>query len=442
MFRKSLIASAIAAAVLSSGSVMAESEEGFIDGSSMDLGIMYYGRERDHKDTSIDPNEIRVHALGLNANLKSGWYKGWLGADVSVFSNVDLMGGSGHGQSEVLYYNEATGEERSSSRIGKARVKMKFGDETMGANVRAGYTDINAGTIGTSAGINSHTYRGVDAKVDLDDLQLSYGWADRFQNDWDDEFRKLTNSWHQNKHLTGGETIDFIHSVGGRYTLNDDGWLDVAYGEGKDFRKNYHVAGSYGFGLGNDSKLTLTSYYQSGKYQEGAGSTYIQGDSAEKEYTWSSSAALSKGAWSFLVGYGQTEARDSGEYQLRLTAWGNSDHRNFLQTWAQLDDFLWDGQKVVKLATSYNFEGNLKGLSTGINYNYGWDNYNNRGTATENRDGKMQALDFQLSYSVQSGALKGLWLGVFPGFLRVDDTKVKSDRNDVKVMATYNVSVF
>ncbi len=413
---------------------------------------MYYGRERDHKDTSIDPNEIRVHALGFNANLRSaatllssGWYQGWLGADVSVFSNIDLdlMGGSGHGQSEVLYYNEKTGEERSSSRIGKARAKMKFGDETVGANILAGYTDINAGTIGTSAGINSHTYRGIDAKFDWHNLELSYGWADRFQNDWDDQYRKLTNSWHQNKHLEGGENIDFIHSLGARYTLNEAGWVDVAYGEGKDFRKNYHVAGAYDFELGNDSKLTLTSYYQSAKYQDGAaGSSYIKGDSAEREYTWSSSAILAKGGWKMLMGYGQTEARDSGEYQLRLTAWGNSDHRNFLQTWAQLDDFLWDGQKVVKLAASYDFEGRWKGLSTGVNYNYGWDNYNNRGEANENRDGKMQALDFQVSYSVQSGALKGLWFGVFPGFLRVDDTKVKSDRNDIKVMATYNVKVF
>ncbi len=42
MFRQTLIASAIAAAtLLSSGSVMAESDAGFIDGASMDLGVYH-----------------------------------------------------------------------------------------------------------------------------------------------------------------------------------------------------------------------------------------------------------------------------------------------------------------------------------------------------------------------------------------------------------------
>ncbi|WP_299725520.1 OprD family outer membrane porin [uncultured Endozoicomonas sp.] len=432
MFKKSLIASAIAtAAVLSSGTAVADGGEGFIDGSSMDLGVMYYGRERDHENAG---NQIRVHALGLNANFKSGYYNDWLGADFSAASNIDLMGGSGHGQSEVLYYdNKNPGDERSSERISKARIKMKFGDEALGADIKAGYTDINAGVIGTSSGINAHAYRGVDAKLNIENLQLAYGRADQFQNDWDDRFRDLTNSWHQNKNNTGGEQIDFIHSIGARYDLDGNGWVDVAYGEGKDYRTNHHLAGAYSFDLNDTGKLTLTSYYQSGK-NEASGS--------ERGYTWSSSAALSKGNWSFITGYGQTETKDGGEYQLRLTAWANSDHRNFLQTWAQLDDYLWDGQKVVKFATSYNFEGDLKGFTVGANYNYGWDNYNDRDKATENRDGEMHALDFQFSYAVQSGPMEGLWLGVFPGFLRTTDTDVKDDRNDIKVMATYNISVF
>ena len=161
MFKKTLIASAITAvAVLSSGAVMADNEEGFVDGSSMNMGIMYYGRERDH-DTMGEG--IRVHALGLNANFKSGFFNGWLGMDFSAVSNIDLLNGSGHGQSEVLYYDKSIGEERNSSRFNKARLKMKFGNEAMGAKVNAGYTDIYAGTIGTSAGVNAHAYRGLDA---------------------------------------------------------------------------------------------------------------------------------------------------------------------------------------------------------------------------------------------------------------------------------------
>ena len=47
---------------------------------------------------------------------------------------------------------------------------MKFGDEQMGLNVKAGITDINSGTMGTSGGLNAHAYRGVEAKGSLRQL--------------------------------------------------------------------------------------------------------------------------------------------------------------------------------------------------------------------------------------------------------------------------------
>lgn len=372
MFKKTLIASAITtAAVLSSGTVVADNGEGFIDGSSMNMGIMYYGRERDH---DIMGEGIRVHALGLNANFKSGFFKDWLGIDVSAVSNIDLLNGSGHGQSEVLYWNNTTEKERSSARFNKARVKMKFGDESMGARVNAGYTDIYAGTIGTSAGVNAHSYRGLDAKFTMANLQLAYGWADQFLPDWDTEYRDMSNKWHRRQEWDvpndGGADIDYIHSIGARYSL-DQGWVDVAYGEGKGFRTNYHLAGSYSFDLDTFGKLTFISYYQSGKYEEGATNLFYKQGGTEREYTWSTSMTLDKGNWEFKTGYGQTKAPDFGEYTLRLTAWANSDHRNFLQTAAQLDDFIHDGQKVVMFSTSYRFDGRLKGLSAGAGYYYG-----------------------------------------------------------------------
>ncbi|UYM17592.1 OprD family porin [Endozoicomonas euniceicola] len=473
MFKKSLIASAITVVVaMSSGAAVAETGKGFIDGASMDMGIMYYGRQRNAKgdrytntDGKIginDNRDIKVNTLGLNANLKSGWYEDWFGMDVSAFSNIDLMGGHGYGQSETLYYDVDKGKERSSSRLGRARFRMKFGDEKMGAFFKAGITDIHAGTIGTSSGANGHAYRGAEAKGHFENLSLTYGYADRFMNDWNDELLEMTNSWHQNntENKAGhGEVVKYIHSLGGRYE-GENGWMELAAGEGKGYRKNAHFAGSYGFGLSDDTRLTLTTYYQTAEYQDDKAGKHMIVDArgkAEQEYTWSSSAVLTHGGWSFVGGYGQTHAPDSGEYQLRLTAWGNSDHRNFIQTASTLDDFLWDGQKVARAGMSYNFdEQGIPGLTLGVNAFYAWDAYNNRGTSTENRDGKMEALDFQIMYSFQSEPLKGLWVGVFPSFLRVSDTARsedtvnkdakrnidKSSRNDLKVIATYTLKVF
>ncbi len=412
MFKRSLLSSAIAAAVLlASGSASAgDANDGFIDGASMDIGIMYYGRERDHKNTNmkgIDANEIRVNALGVNTNLQSGWYEGWFGLDAAVFSNVDLMNGHGHGQSEVLYYDVDTGKERSSSRLGRLRARVQFGDEQQGMFIKAGITDINAGTIGTSAGINAHAYRGLEANAHLGNFSLSYGYADRFMADWEDKLHKI---------FYGDAEINDIQSLGGRYEV-DNAWVDLAVGQGKGFRQNAHIAASYTATISNDTALTLTSYYQTGKYIDGtgdagAGMVKDKGN-AEREWTWSSSAVVAKGGWSFVGGYGQTYAPDSGEYNLRLATWGNSDHRNFLQTASTLDDFLWDGQKVVKAGVSYNFaDQGLPGLTLGTNYFYSWDGYNLRGTTGENRDATMKALDFQIMYSFQSERLKGLQVGV------------------------------
>lgn len=485
-FKKTLIASAIAtAAVLSSGSVMAdvaEYGEGFVDGASMELGFMYYGRQRNAKGDTYtnqlgksaenDNRDIKVHALGMSTDLKSGWYDGWFAVDGAVFANVDLLGGNGYGWSEVLFHNNANAnaggtvsEENSSSRIGRLRAHMRFGDERMGLNVKAGITDINAGTIGTSGGLNAHAYRGVEAKGHYDNFTVTYGIADRFMNDWDDSLEKITNHGDQYREgdaqvlpSSGAAELDYIHSIGGRYGI-DNGWVDVAYGEGKGYRKNYHLAGSYGFALDGETRLRLTSYYQSGKYKGKLGSdNFFNGKSAHRESTWSSSAVVSNGGWNFVGGYGQTDAPDGGGvYQLRLTPWGNADHRNFMQTASVLDDFLWDGQKVVRVGADYTFSNQgLPGLTLGANAFYSWDGYNNRGTSVENRDAKMKALDFEITYRFQSEPLRGLWIGIFPSFLRVSDTARvdntvdpaaknaidKSKRNDLKLMATYNISVF
>lgn len=441
MFKKTLIASAIAMAALS-GTAVADGHmpaEGFIDGSSMDIGLMYYGRERNGLDkpgaNAKDAGDIRVHALGVAANYESGYYMGMFGLDVSAVANIDLMNGSGHGQSEVLYWDE--NKDRSSSRLAKARAKMKYGNEVMGANVKAGYTDIYAGIIGSSSGLHAHSYRGVDAKFHWNNLEISYGWADQFQSDWDDEFETMGD-------------ITYIHSLGAIYKFGDQGWIDLAFGQGNNYRTSYHAAGAWTFGLGEIGDLTITSYWQMADYDShviAADDNKI--DDQDTEWTVSFSAALQHGNWNFLLGYGKTDAGSiDGEYQLRLTPWGESDARNYLQTAAQLDDFIWDDTQVIKFAVNYQFEGMLTGFNAGMNYNYGWDINDtwegNAGSKTlgTNMDGEIQALDFQFGYMVQEGLMKNLWVGVMPAFLRVDDTNVKNDRNDVKVIATYNISVF
>ena len=119
----------------------------------------------------------------------------------------------------------------------------------------------------------------------------------------------------------------------------------------------------------------------------------------------------------------------------RLTPWANSDNRNQIQTWGQLDDFVWDGTKVLKVAASYQIGSyvGMPGLAVGISGIQGWAMKNpGRGNTSANE------IDLSLTYDVKEGALKGVGFGIFPARLRTNGFYGKSDRNDVKLIASYS----
>ncbi len=399
------------------------------------LRMTYYGRARDnHNAGGSEASEIHVNALGLGLDFRSGYAWGVVGFDAGLAANL----GEGTGNSEVLKYDIRENEDSSSASFREAALKLRFGDDERNFQLRGGFTPIRVGTIGTSGGVNPHGYRGFEAKWRIGAFELGYGWADRFHNDWDDNFRRITNMWHQNRDgYDDGARIDYIHSVGLRYAFGPDdaAFVDVGFGEGKDFRKNAQIAASYPIAFDDGGVLTLTGYYIWGKY-ETALASYLSPDPHD-EYHFSASAKYARGPWSFFLGYGQTRAEDGKEMQFRLTPWGNSDNRNYIQTWAQLDDFVWDGEKVVKVGVTYDLsEVFVPGLRAGMTFNYGWDieSYDERGTIAAHE------FDLILEYVPAAGALKGWSFGVYPAWLRYEDDTFygKHSRNDVKFIVGYS----
>lgn len=422
-----------------SGDQVGKSAMDFWRGASANFRLTYYGRARDnHGAGESEAGEIHVNALGLGLDFRSGYAWGTVGFDGSLAANL----GQGTGNSEVLKYDSRTNEDSSSASFREAALKLRFGDDSgQHLSLRGGFTPIRVGTIGTSGGINPHGYRGLEAKWQIGGFELGYGWADRFHNDWDDTFRDMTNMWHQNRDgHTDGRRIDHIHSLGVRYQFGPGkaGFVDIGVGEGKGFRKNAQIAANYPFAFENGDTLTLTGYYIWGKYEEELAS-YITND-PDDEYHFSASARYQRGPWTFLAGYGQTGAGDGREMQFRLTPWGNSDNRNFIQTWAQLDDFVWDGEKVIKVSAVLDLsEQVLPGLRFGAAFNYGWDinSYDERDTISA------REFDISLEYVPVDGPFKGWSLGIYPAWLRFDDDRFygKHSRDDVKVIVGYNYAL-
>lgn len=320
---------------------------------------------------------------------------------------------------------------------GSARLGSIDADIAAQAGIPEGEIQANVGAIrhadrGHGTQIRNAGYDGARS--------LGYGWADRFHNDWDDNFREMTDMWHQNRDgHEDGRRIDYIHSLGFRYEFGPDGnaFVDVGIGEGKDFRKNAQIAASYPIIFDDGGTLALTGYFIWGKYEEKLASN-ITSDPAG-EYHFSASVQYRRGPWTLFAGYGQTHAPDSREMQFRLTPWGNSDNRNFIQTWGQLDDFVWDGEKVIKVAAFLDLsEYLLPGLRAGVSFLYGWDidSYDGRGSV------EAREIDLSLEYVPVDGSWKGWSLGVYPAWLRFDDGFYgKHSRNDIKVILGYNVAL-
>lgn len=412
--------------------------------ASLTLDSGYYGRARsaDNRgrlDGSGQPvrehkDEIHVNVFGQGVFMRSGYAWGIVGFDVGGVTNL----GRGRGWSEVLYHKEPENRDRSSVALGEAALKLRLdGGGDYGFDARGGFTPISVGTLGTSGGLHSHSYRGLETKVRYKNFWLGYGWADRFRNEWDDTYRDMTNSWHQNRWgYDDGKHISYVHSLGARYEFGPDnaGFVDAGVGEGRRYRRNAQAVASVPVDLGCIGKLTLTGYGMVAKYRE----YFDAAADRSTEYHVSGMASLKTGLWTFSAGWGHTRAPDSQEMQFRLTAWGNSDNRNFIQTWAQLDDFVWDGQNVVKTGVKYEIGEKvcLPGLSVGASYNFGW-NARNPGAGRKSTGWEV---DYHVEYAVREGRLKGLAMGLYAGHLRYANNNFhgKQNRNDIKAIVTYS----
>lgn len=425
-----------------------QAKQAFYDESKLNLHTFLYIRDREERrPDSVFKPQIENQTLQLAFDYRSGYFKDTVGLD--LWASTLLKLGDTVGQSEILLFDYDCNDdgtagdfcEKTNTSLNIAALKFKFGDEDLSLAARAGYTRINMGTIRSSWGLNPHAYRGVEGKVSSGKFHVGYAWADQFKNDWSDEFKSMTNKWHQGASgMSAGKQIDYIHSLGAIYEL-DNGVIDVGYGEGKAYRKNWQALVKYSFDLGNEMKLNTAAFYHGGQYIEGDVSGVK--DASNESYI-GLGADLKTGGFNFRLAYSQTDAPDTSSYNFRLTPWANSDNRNFMQATSQLEDYNPDGTKAIKIGFDHNFAGwGIPELSVGLSGNYGWDVVSDTSVkgAARTYDGTMYSIDYNIRYRFLEGSLKGLNVNFFPAYFRSEDTNYKYDRNDMKLMLSYTFNV-
>ena len=409
----------------------------FFDESDIKFRSVWYNRDR-RTDNGKSQIKTSVAALGIDA--LSGYAWGIVGFDLTA--NLSGKIGASSGWTEILYHdlNDVNNnQERSNATLGQAALKLKFtnGNGNDGLYLRGGYTPIDVGTLGTGGGLLQDAYRGVEAKYQLGDMTFGYGWANQFRNEWDDRYRDMTNSTNQNRgpFIGTADKINYIHSLGVRYAATDATatLIDGGIGEGEHYRRNGQLAAATTIPLGVDKasgNVRISGYAFTGKYLSALSGIA----NPAMEWHLSGAATYSRGPLALMMGVAATHAPDSGEMNFRLTPWANSDNRNFIQTLGQLDDYVWDGQKVVKIGLIYDLSKILQisGLSAGMSTNFSVGLRNPDGST-----GKMRELGARISYAAQSGALKGIKFDLLPGRLVTQNFGGKQSRKDLKFIVAY-----
>lgn len=425
-----------------------QATKAFYEDSSSSLHAFLYIRDREQKNATTgawEPN-IENQTLQFAWDYKSGYFRDTIGFD--IWANTNLQLGSTTGMSEILYFDheckgnpayDGKGCEKSYSALSVLAVKSKFGDEQSGLAIRGGYTPINIGTIRSSWGLNPHAYRGLEAKAHFGNWIVGYAIADQFKNDWRKEFLPMTNKWHQNQTANADKTntvIDHIQTVGAIYKF-DQGQIDLGYGIGKNYRKNWQALGKYGFTL-DQFKIDLTAFYH-GSIAEESELTGVNDAKAQSHIALG--ANITHGGFTWIAGVSTTDTKGQElDYNFRLTPWANSDNRNFLQAHSALDDYITDGTKAIKLGVNYNFaEWGLPGLSAGVGGNYGTNVRSDRDEKLY--DGSMHSFDWNLGYRFIGGSLDGLNIRTLRSQFRGDDIVHKADRNDLRLLISYSVKL-
>ncbi|EBS7636789.1 OprD family porin [Salmonella enterica] len=435
-------------------------QKAFYDDATLNLNTALYIRQRAVKNpqsgkySTGQGDGIKNQTANISVDYTSGYYKDVVGFDFWGETNLKL--GQTSGQSEILYYDYSCGApgkyetcEHSYVAFSVAAMKLKFGDESLGFKSSIGFTKIDSGTIKNSWGLNPHSYRGMDNALNIGRATFTYAWADRFKNDWSRDFKPMVNSWNQNNAaglddngntISKGKTIDYIHSLGFVYHF-DKATVDLGYGEGKGYRRNWQVLLDRKDTFSPDLALKSKLYYQGARYIEDVSEI----SSPSTEYYVGLGLDLIHRNTTWSLGLSQNYAPDTKDYNFRLTPYANSDKREYQPTLALLEDFNVSGAHAIRAAVSYNFAGyNFPELTVGTGATYARHVVSDTSQTGDARryGGQMRALDFNINYKVASGPAKGLQVTLLPAFLRSTDTTYKSDRNDIRLIVGYTFNLF
>lgn len=382
----------------------------FFDDAKMGGGLYYFQRKRQRFNMQKNDwkNNLDHATIQGAINFDSGYLDDVVGFDVGAFFSDDIRHKAAvdHEMNFVPWGNPWNPDWSKTDTVDgwslyKANLKLKLGP----AWGRAGYLQpTGPSTLGVNWSIMPGTYQGAEAGAKFGGLEFSGIVVNGYKAPWFKEIFKF-------KRGDGSTKVDYLWSMGARYTFDNGFKIEAAYGESEGYMKNWHGKAEYPFELG-PGKLNLKYHYyaMADTDDDGGPNDHFDG-LAQQHYL---GAFYDADMWHFRADFTYTRAPMNNPGQLgyfayRLTVPNGSSKGNYEVWWNARSDWDHDGEKAAFVGISRDLDDllPLEGFNIGIGYAFGFDGQ----TYGHAQHLKEQAWTADASYThKKSGPLEGAFV--------------------------------
>ncbi len=420
MYRKSVLPLAIAAAVAASSAQASFSN--FIDDATVSGKLRTVYIEADAKDGKDDAGATTASAA---IDFRSGYIFDTIGFDASYYGAMALDDGDTKNAKNLLPY----GTKQNFGKLGQAYLKGKFGDKETNFSFKAGRTRIYTGLIsGSGSRSMPSAWQGIDTDFNIGGLNIGFAAVNAvLQRDQPN----MTRVTVKNKE---GNTVDIDHVIGMEASYKFANGLSLKYMNGfaDEYVKGHQLIAKKGYKLASGNKINVEGNY---RVSEENGDLWT-GDEpwgngfGEKAETYDFNIKYSFGKAYVRAGLGYTEADNyDGKTGRHYYDFGKNSYGAW-NTWTNsglIEEFYWNGEKVVALGAGYKFDN---GLTVNYKYRLGSSiNLAEGGSASESEHG------VDMKYKFQS--VKGLSTRVRYAVYNESGNKKENDENQVRVYLDY-----
>ncbi len=438
--KKSTLASAIVAGLVTLPSVQSVTAAGFIEDSKATLGLRTFGYDRNDLNTADNRSEAREWGQGLILNYQSGYTEGTVGFGLDAIALAGLrLDGGGDGD---LGDRRKPGQLLPLDRDGEA--VHSYAKAGLTGKLRVSASELRLGALQPKLPVVTFNdgrllpqlfEGGQFSSTDIQNLTFTAGQLEHTKT------RSSTDSI--GLRIGGGAaTADSnqFRYAGGDYRLTPALTLQYYYGELEDYYRQHFLGLLHSQPLAGGTLKTDLRFYDSGSDGANASATgraagyrsngwWAAGDPQRGEVdnqTWSALLNYSHSGHAFDLGYQQVG--DGSDFPFLNQGDGST---AYLITDRQIGKFQNAGERTWLAGYAYDFgQLGVPGLKASLVYLSG-DQI--EATGGDNREWER---DLRLDYTVQAGSLKGLNLSWRNASLRGNDS---TDQDENRLILSYSL---